>query len=153
MASQRERNEWARQWKIVKAVQALIKQEDDGEPPALDEKDRKSLQVVLRIASESDTVFRRILRRRGPVRWDDQVDHLCDSIEAGMEFFAAVKQSARTIRGVNLPPRKSKALRDLLVDHKDLFRRVQARGLGLPRRLSALLELIRIELIFFGHVW
>jgi hypothetical protein len=153
MATNSERREWARRRKIVQVVDKLIEKEDNAEPSALDEKDREAVRVVVRISAESDAVFRQVLRKRGPIAWSDRVDHLCDSIEAGMEFFATVKQSARIIGGVRLPPRKSGSLRSLVAEHRELFDDLQKRDIGLPKRLSVLLELIRIELIFFSHVW
>jgi hypothetical protein len=153
MPTHRERLVWARQAKIVKAVDSMIGREDADQPAALDEKDREAVRVVVRIAAESDGVFRAISRKDGPVGRTAKVDHLCDSIEAGMDFFSTVKQSARIIQGVKLPRTKRGSVRSILVEHAKLFEHLQRRNLGLPRRLSILLELIRIELIFFGHVW
>lgn len=153
MATQRERLEWARQARIVTAVDKLIERDDNSDPAALDDEDRECVRVVVRITAEADAVFRSIIRRDGPIPWNDRVDHLCDSIEAGIEFFATVKQSARVIRGVDLPRAMTSSLRRLMVEHTKLFRALQAPEHGLPRRLSILLGLIRIELIFFAHVW
>jgi hypothetical protein len=154
MVTNRERAEWARRRKVVAAIDSLIGREDaDNDLPALDNDDREALRVVLRIASESDTVFRQILRRRGSVRWNERVDYLCDSIRSGMDFFAIVKQTARTLEGIEPLQQRSERLRDLLTRHTRLFKRIQARDLGLSERLSIVLQLIQIELIFFGHFW
>jgi hypothetical protein len=138
---------------VHRRIEALFVRGDVEDPPALDSQDRAALRVVLRTAVESEAVFQRLRRSKGTIVKTDRVDHLCDSIRASMDFFAVVKQTAAILRGVQSPPAKNGSLREQLVEHGRVFRGFRAPNLDLPTRMSGLLELIQIELIFFGHMW
>ena len=150
--SSKDRSEWQRQWAYADSIGNLFAEEDNDSPPTLDASDRKALRAVLRIISESDMVFRTALKSGQLSRWTERTEHLCDSIESGIALFATVKQSARIVRGV-VVSKRSGSLRSLLAEHGRLFKRLQKKRLGLPVRLSLVLQLVRIELIFFAHMW
>ena len=152
--SQRQHMIWARRRELVRTIELLILKGDTDDPSALDEADREALRVALRIALECDVVFRQIIRSKDAITFNDPVDHACDSIRAAIDSFATIKQTSRIFNGVRLPPvRPGRPLLQSLVRHGVALHRLQQPGLDLPARMSLLLELIRIELIFFGHVW
>jgi hypothetical protein len=152
-ASARERREWEQQRKFVDDLLAQFVAEDVGDgSPVLSAKDRRALRSVLRLACESGQLFATI--SRVPIRSTERLEHFCDSVQAGMDFIATVKQTAGVLRGVSYPPReRNGSLLRLLAVHGRLLGRIQQPALGLERRLSLLLELVQIELIFFAHVW
>jgi hypothetical protein len=151
-ASSKDRSEWQRQWEYADSIGILFAEEDNESPKALDASDRRALRAVLRIIAESDLVFRTALKSGQLNRWTERTEHLCDSIESGLALFATIKQSAGIIRGV-VVSKRSGSLRSMLAEHGRLFKRLQKEGLGLPVRLSLVLQLVRIELIFFAHMW
>jgi hypothetical protein len=148
----RERAKWERQRKQVRLLADLIWRDDVEEPTALADDDREAIQVVLRIALESNDAFGKVLRQKGPVWRTDELDHLCDSIRAGIDFFAVVKQTANCIRDVT-PPHTTGSLRQMMLQHRKCLAPLRDPKLSLPKRLSLLLVMIRIELIVFGHLW
>jgi len=62
---------------------------------------------------------------------------------------------ARVLRGAKLPgPRiGGVSLRSLLMTHKELLRKLSLRREGFVSRMSTLVSLNQIELIFFSHMW
>jgi hypothetical protein len=140
-----------RRQQLARLTESLFRL-DVEEPAALDEKDREAIGVALGIALEADTVFQRVLRRKGHVQLSEELDHLCDSVRAGIDFFATIKQTAAIIRGVKTR-RKSGPLRRLMVEHGKCLKRMGDPKLDLPQRLSVLLELIQLDLLVFAHTW
>lgn len=141
-----------RRAKSIAGLEALICSGDTDVPSALDEKDREAIHITLRIALESDTTFRALLRRKDPLAPTAQTDYLCGTIRSGIDFFSVVMQTAVGIRGV-VVPRRSGSLRQLMVEHGKYLRLLEQPKLSLGPRLSLLVALIRVELMFFGYSW
>lgn len=138
---------------VVGSLYASFLRGDFDDPPALDEEDREALRVAVRVATECDQAFRKILRSGRPIGRTDDVDRLCDTIRAALDSFAVVKQTASILRGSHETNWTPGNMRALLVRHGTLFSHVRRDGLDLVARLSLLLALIRIELLFFAHFW
>ena len=140
--------------KRLEKLETLIWRADLDSPATLDDEDREAIHIVIRIALESDAVFRRALRRSGPLIPTKETDYVCDSIRSGMDFSAIVIQTAAVIRGVVKPqPRQVWPLRRMLLDHGKYLERLGLKNLGLSQRISLVLALIQIETIFLGHFW
>lgn len=141
-----------RRQKRLELLATLFWRDDVEEPAALERDDREAIRVILRIALESDVAFRNVLRRKGSIDLTDELDYVCDSIQAGMDFFALVKEKGAIIRDVKTP-RESGSLRHMMLKHGKYLRLLRDPKPGLPRRISLLLALVRINLIVFAHLW
>jgi len=153
--TQQKRNELRRRQGFVATIEGYFERDDLDEPTVIEEKFAKALRTSLWVAMESEQTFRRLrVSRRGLSR-TSEVDYLCDSIQAALEDFDDVKAMARVLRGAKLPgPRiGGVSLRSLLMTHKELLRKLSLRREGFVSRMSTLVSLNQIELIFFSHMW
>jgi len=64
--------------KRLEKLETLIWRADLDSPATLDDEDREAIHIVIRIALESDAVFRRALRRSGPLIPTKETDYVCD---------------------------------------------------------------------------
>jgi hypothetical protein len=136
----------------VQTLAAYFFRQDIEHPKVLDRADREAIRVALRIALEADTVFRASLRSKRPLVKSMAIDHLCDSVRAGMDFFATIKQTAGIIRGVGVA-HENGTIRALMAAHGKYMARVGSSRVDLPSRMASLLSMIQIQLIVFAHYW
>jgi hypothetical protein len=126
----------------------------DADDLVINDGDRSALRVCIRIAVESDSEFQQILAQRNNVEWTDDIDYLCDSIESGVEFFSTFKALVEPVTGVKFDrPLRASSLRLLLRQHHRDFRRLCSTRAPFAERASALMRLIKVEIIFWGHLW
>jgi hypothetical protein len=151
----RKRRELKRRQRLVRTIEAYLERDDVDEPKVIDEGLAKALRTSLWVAMESEQTFRRLLVSRRALSRTSEVDYLCDSIQAALEAFDDVKAMARVLRGAQLPsPRVGGvSLRNLLMRHGQLLKKLSLREEGLVGRMSTLVSLNQIELIFFSHMW
>jgi hypothetical protein len=69
-----------------------------------------------------------------------------------LDFFSIVVQTASLIPGTTAP-RTTGRLRTLLLQHGLHVRRLADPRLNLPNRMSSVLAVMQVQLIFFGHLW
>lgn len=128
-------------------IQSLIRTETKG---AFDEQDYEDLQVVVRIAGE----FKRFLDRYDREAPEKEIAYISDTIRSGMDQFFALAHSCSVIERVHTEwqfrPCRNWNYHDLrrrFLDKFDDFASPNRDGL---QRLSCLLELTHIELVFLA---
>lgn len=140
---------------MVRAIEALFVREDNEAPHVLDNVSRRALRETLDLAIRSEELFKKLRRARPRISRSYAVDYLCSCIEVGMSSFAEVRALGRIIRGVKLahPRSGSTGFAKMFAEHAALFRKLRSKELDFASRLSVVLSMNQIELIFFAHMW
>ena len=136
-------------------IVALILAEDTQEPSLFDAEGRRALRSTVYTVVEVELVFRKLQRLRTARARMDWVEYLCTSIRSAMRWHEEVKASVVGVPGVRplhsdrLPP----SVRAIVRAHSRLYRRLWLTPRRAEDLLSVLLELIRLELLWLGHMW
>jgi hypothetical protein len=85
----------------------------------------------------------------------DKIEDICHTVRAGMDWTASIKSWTELITGVKFarPHRLASSLQKMVHQHANLSKELRSSKVELPERVSILLTLIQIELVFFGHMW
>lgn len=138
----------------VLAIEQLFARDDVERPRLLTPKDRLALRATLWLAVECEAEFERLRRGRRLSR-TYEVDYLCDSIRGTLDAVDDIKALGRIVTGVSVthPIVGASSLPSLLREHGRLYKSLVVSRRDLAARLSALIKLTQIELIFLGHMW
>jgi hypothetical protein len=140
---------------LVHHVESLFVRDDRENPKVLDDDGRQALHATVSVAIECDQAFRRIQRSRRPLQRTFDVDYLCDSIHVAIPEFSQIKALGRIVRDVHLEqPRSGRLdLASLLTEHTRMMPSLRSIRADFAGRLTTLLAMNQIELLFFAHMW
>ncbi len=152
--TEKRKRELAFRRRQVVAVEGLFVRDDVGKPRLLMPRDRRALRTTLGAVVECEMVFKHV-RRHARITRSYEVDFLCDSIRAAVDAFDDIKAMGRIVKGASVshPLPRANSLKGLLQQHGLLYARLTAEPSNLPERLSNLIKMTQIELIFWGHMW
>jgi hypothetical protein len=139
----------------VRTIEGLFQRDDVDRPRVLDRSSRLALKETIEVATRCEETFAKLRRSARRLVSSYSIDYLCSFIELGMRSFSEVRSLGRTLKGVHLdhPRRGPASFESLFVEHARLYRQLRSPKTDFSLRLSALVSLNQIELIFFAHMW
>ncbi|MBI5710368.1 MAG: hypothetical protein HZC42_08715 [Candidatus Eisenbacteria bacterium] len=114
-----------------------------------------ALRVVLRSVTDCNAMYRRLAKSMRAPRRPGDIDDICITIRASIDWVAVIKELFGIVQDVRLvrPRVMGGSMERMLQEHDVLFQRLRSSRLEGCERMSTLLALIQIELVFLGHMW
>jgi len=136
-------------------LHALVLAADTDEPHIFDERHRQDLLNVFHTVVKSQFVFTRIKKLRSNRRREYWTDWHCGTIFGSLESYASVKLVGESILGIKIEHRESlpRNVNALMRAHGELYHGLWASDRADNDRVKVLLQLIQLELVWFGHMW
>jgi hypothetical protein len=134
-------------------VYDLLLAPDVTEPKIFDAELRDAVRQAIYCVFECDDELKSYRRARTPWGRKDAILGATVVILSSTPEQDRFTRIAKLIPGVRIKPRTSSSMHALLREHGALLKELEARRTGEERRVSVLLDLVKIEHLLLGYWW